>query len=105
MRQVNSLEDTLRFGNFGEGRAAEDSSDVKLSPDGRWLVITVHQGWAKSEVFFKDRNRADAFFMPLVEKVDAIFDLIVRSEPRISDQERAERDDGQRLLHLQPALP
>ena len=65
---------------FGEGRSAEDWPEVDLSPDGRWLVVTEQQGWAKSEVFFKDRKQADAFFMPLVDKVDAIFEPIVRND-------------------------
>ncbi len=29
---------------FGEGRPAEDMPAVALSPDGRWLVVTEHQG-------------------------------------------------------------
>src|SRR5262245_21461165 len=35
---------------FGEGRAAEDWPDVRLSPEGRWLVVTVHHGWTRSAV-------------------------------------------------------
>ena len=32
---------------FGEDRAKEDWPNVTLSPDGRWLVVTVSQGWAQ----------------------------------------------------------
>jgi prolyl oligopeptidase len=39
---------------FGEGRDAEDWPNVKLSNDGRWLVIMVEQGWTKSELFLMD---------------------------------------------------
>jgi prolyl oligopeptidase len=41
---------------FGEGRDAEDWPSVKISPDGRWLLIDVQQGWTKSELFLQDLN-------------------------------------------------
>ena len=36
---------------FGEGRDPEDWPNVQLSNDGRWLLITVEQGWTKSELY------------------------------------------------------
>jgi prolyl oligopeptidase len=39
---------------FGEGRDAEDWPSVSLSNDGHWLLITVSQGWTKSELFLKN---------------------------------------------------
>jgi prolyl oligopeptidase len=39
---------------FGEGRDPEDWPNVQLSNDGRWLLITVEQGWTKSEIFLMD---------------------------------------------------
>jgi prolyl oligopeptidase len=39
---------------FGEGRDAEDWPSVSLSDDGRWLLITVQEGWTKSELFLMD---------------------------------------------------
>ncbi|PYX87062.1 MAG: S9 family peptidase, partial [Acidobacteria bacterium] len=41
---------------FGEGRDPEDWPNVSLSNDGRWLLITVEQGWTKSELFLMDVN-------------------------------------------------
>src|SRR5262249_42264471 len=64
---------------FGEGRPAEDMPAVQLSPDGRWLAVTEHQGWAKSEIYFKDLQK-DGPFVPLVEKINAIFDVTVRND-------------------------
>jgi prolyl oligopeptidase len=64
---------------FGEGRKAEDWPNVSLSPDGRWLVVTVEQGWTRSEVFFKDRAQ-DTPFRPLVENVEALFGVTVRND-------------------------
>ncbi|SPF41325.1 Prolyl oligopeptidase [Candidatus Sulfotelmatobacter kueseliae] len=36
---------------FGEGRDPEDWPNVSLSNDGRWLLITVEQGYTKIELF------------------------------------------------------
>jgi prolyl oligopeptidase len=41
---------------FGDGRARTDWPGVDLSPDGRWLVVSVAQGWTKSEVYLIDRQ-------------------------------------------------
>src|ERR1700687_2558639 len=38
---------------FGQGRDPEDWPSVSLSNDGRWLLITVSQGWTKSEFFLR----------------------------------------------------
>src|SRR5438445_155507 len=62
---------------FGQGRPAEDMPSVALSPDGRWLVVTEHQGWAKSEVFFKDQRKPEGAFVPLIEKSPALYDVTV----------------------------
>jgi prolyl oligopeptidase len=39
---------------FGEGRDPEDWPNVQLSNDGHWLLITVEQGWTKSELYLMD---------------------------------------------------
>ena len=39
---------------FGGGRDPEDWPNVQLSDDGRWLLITVEQGWTKSELYLQD---------------------------------------------------
>jgi prolyl oligopeptidase len=65
---------------FGDGRPSEDWPNVGLSPNGRWLVVTEEQGWAKSEVFFKDLQKEGAAFVPLVEKIEAIFQVVPRDD-------------------------
>jgi prolyl oligopeptidase len=39
---------------FGEGRKPQDIPTVNLSEDGRWLLISVFQGWSKSEMYLQD---------------------------------------------------
>ncbi len=65
---------------FGDGRPAEDWPHVTLSPAGRWLVVTEHQSWSKSEVYFKDLHNPDSAFVPLVEKVNALFAVTARDD-------------------------
>src|SRR5207253_3761721 len=65
---------------FGAGRPAEDWPNVRLSPDGRWLVVTEQQGWARTEVFFKDCSQEDSPFVPLIEGVQALFTATVRND-------------------------
>jgi prolyl oligopeptidase len=64
---------------FGKGRDPADWPNVTLSPDGRWLVVTVEKGWAMSEVYFKDLFKNDEPFKPLVEKVEARFSAVARN--------------------------
>jgi prolyl oligopeptidase len=42
---------------FGEGRDAEDFPTVSLDNDGRMLLITVGQGWTKTELFLMDLKK------------------------------------------------
>jgi len=42
---------------FGEGRDPEDFPSVSLYNDGRLLLITVSQGWTKSELFLMDLKK------------------------------------------------
>jgi len=63
-----------------KGDRTRDMTDwptVALSPNGRWLVITVSQGWAKSEIFLIDRTRKDACApTPVVVGKSAIYQTV-----------------------------
>ncbi|MBV9180303.1 MAG: S9 family peptidase, partial [Acidobacteria bacterium] len=39
---------------FGQGRAPQDWPNVALSNDGRWLLITVEQGYTRTELYLGD---------------------------------------------------
>jgi prolyl oligopeptidase len=88
---------------FGDGRQAEDWPEVRLSPDGRWLVVIEEQGWAKSEVFFKDLHEPEAPLAPLVEKVNAIFEVTARNDALyVRTNDHAPR---YRLFRVDPRKP
>ncbi|HKW16581.1 MAG TPA: prolyl oligopeptidase family serine peptidase [Terriglobales bacterium] len=45
---------------FGEGRDAQDWPGVDLSNDGRWLIITVEEGFTKTELYLQDLKAGTA---------------------------------------------
>lgn len=65
---------------FGEGRPPEDMMSVQISPNGRWLAVTIFQGWAKSEIFVRDNHGPKPTFFPLIEKTPAIFNITLRND-------------------------
>ena len=72
---------------FGEGRDRTDWPSVDLSPDGRWLVVSVAQGWTKSEVHLFDihAGRAGVPQPPIAVAAgeDARFDVVEALDDRI----------------------
>jgi prolyl oligopeptidase len=58
---------------FGRGRNPQDWPNVDLSPDGCWLLVTVEQGWAKSEMYVRYLSQPNGDFVTVVEGVDALF--------------------------------
>jgi prolyl oligopeptidase len=58
---------------FGEGRRPEDMISVALDPAGRFLLVTVFEGWARSDLYVKDLRDPGSRFVPIAEKTDAIF--------------------------------
>lgn len=88
---------------FGQGRPAEDMPSVALSPGGRWLIVTEHQGWAKSEVYLRDLGQADSSFVPVVENVPAVYEVVAHNNRLyVRTNENAPR---YRLFAVDPAHP
>src|SRR5581483_11505958 len=57
---------------FGEKLNPQDIPQIVLSEDDRWLVITVFQGWAKSELWIKDL-KANTPAVPVVTGKDSLY--------------------------------
>jgi prolyl oligopeptidase len=88
---------------FGEGRPREDWPTVRLSPNARWLVVTVNQGWSRNEAYFTDITQGTGELVPLVEKVPALFTV----NPR-NDRFLVTTNDGaprSRVFAVDPAKP
>ena len=69
---------------FGDGRDKTDTPIVSISPDGRWLVVRVHMGWDKSEVWLKDLSKGDAAaatgWVAVAKDAPAVFEPIPRND-------------------------
>jgi prolyl oligopeptidase len=90
---------------FGEGRDLKDWPGVTLSPDGRWLVITVEQGWSRSELFLVDRRLATARPpMPIAVGIEAQFSVIEALPDRIFVQSNQDAPRG-RVFRVDPQKP
>ncbi len=57
---------------FGEGLPMTHAPSVALSPDGRWLMVTVTQGWTKTELYLRDlQNKKDSKFASIAVGTEA----------------------------------
>jgi prolyl oligopeptidase len=67
---------------FGEGREKTDLPQVSISPDGRWLVVRVHEGLGQ-ERGLSSRNLSlgdQGPWIPVATGEGALFEPIVRNE-------------------------
>jgi prolyl oligopeptidase len=58
---------------FGAGRDMTEMVHLHLSPNGRWLLVFVEQGWTRSEVHVRDLHDPAGTFQPLIADLDALF--------------------------------
>ena len=69
---------------FGDHRDKTDTPIVVVSEDGHWLVVRVHMGWDKSEVWIKDLAKTDpgaqAGWVAVAKDAPAIFEPIARKD-------------------------
>jgi prolyl oligopeptidase len=61
---------------FGEGRDKLDVPSVLVSPDGRWLVVRVHMGWQKSEIWLRDLATPGAPWIAVARGVEALYEPV-----------------------------
>jgi prolyl oligopeptidase len=95
-------DDPKRDPKIFEGATMTDSPGVVLSPDGRWLVVAVHQGWARTELYLRDLSHEERW-VPLAVGIDAVFDPLV-----LDDVIYVRTNDGAphyRLFAVEPARP
>jgi prolyl oligopeptidase len=69
---------------FGDRRDKTDTPSVSSSEDGHWLVVRVHMGWDKSEVWIKDLTKTDpgtsAGWVAVAKDAPALFEPIPRND-------------------------
>jgi prolyl oligopeptidase len=59
---------------FGAGRDKLDIPAVLASPDGRWLVVRMHLGWQKSELWVRDLASPGSSFVPVARGPEALYE-------------------------------
>ncbi len=59
---------------FGDGRDKLDIPSVVAAPGGRWLVVRVHLGWQKSELWVRDLSDPAGAFVLATEGADALYE-------------------------------
>ncbi len=75
---------------FGEGLDPQHWPNVQISNDGKWLLVTVEQGWAKTEVFLKNLAQSDSKFVPLTSGKNFLYNTdIVDGQIYITTNEDA----------------
>jgi prolyl oligopeptidase len=58
---------------FGAERKPEEMIEIGISPEGRWLLITVHEGWNRTDLYALELAAAGRPPVPIAEGLDAIF--------------------------------
>jgi prolyl oligopeptidase len=61
---------------FGQGRDKLDVPAVLLSPAGRWLVVRVHMGWQKSEIWLRDLATPAAAWVAVAAGQEALYEPV-----------------------------
>src|SRR5687767_6245029 len=61
---------------FGEQLRKEDIPSVIVDPSGRWVVVTVREGWIRSWIHVLDRENPDAGFRDITPEGAAVHEVI-----------------------------
>ena len=61
---------------FGEGYGKLDVPSVVAAPGGRWLVVRVHMGWQKSELWAKDLATPGAPWIAIARGPEALYEPV-----------------------------
>jgi prolyl oligopeptidase len=101
---------------FGAELPMTDFPSCTISPDGRWLVVRVHQGWSKSELYLADTRQKPLAFRRVTDDKEHLYDPVILNDtlyvhtnegaPRYAlyavSPERPERSGWKRVLPEHP---
>lgn len=65
---------------FGAERELTDYPGCALSPNGRWLVVSVHVGWNRTDLFVADTRTKPLRFTEITEKKEQTYSVIARND-------------------------
>lgn len=88
---------------YGADLPATDFPNCQLSPDGRWLVVTVSRGWNESSLHLADLRESERRFVRISPESDAHYQAVVRNDALyVLTNEAASR---YRLFAVDPRQP
>lgn len=87
---------------FGQGYGPDQWIFAWLSDSGRYLLIYVGHGWARSDLFFQDRETWGPI-RPLTEDIEAQFQAAFAGDRLVVQTDW--RAPNQRLLAVDPERP
>ncbi len=58
---------------FGEDFTANEMPGVQLSPDGKWLLVSVNQGWAKNALYLSRADQGELDLIKLTSDKEALY--------------------------------
>jgi prolyl oligopeptidase len=58
---------------YGQQRDPREMIEISISPEGRWLVLTVHEGWSRSDLYAMDLKTEERPLVTVAEGIDALF--------------------------------
>jgi prolyl oligopeptidase len=62
---------------FGDQLPMTDFPGCVISPNGRWLVVRVHQGWSKSEIYLADTRHSPLAWVRVTEGKEHVYNPVI----------------------------
>ena len=62
---------------FGDQLPMTDFPGCTISPNGRWLVVRVHQGWSKSEIYLADTRHSPLSWVRVTEGKEHVYNPVI----------------------------
>ena len=102
---------------FGDQLPMTDFPGCTNSPNGRWLVVRVHQGWSKSEIYLADTQKNPLAWVRVTEGKEHVYDPVILDDalylqtnegaPRYAlhavDPQRPQRNNWRLLIGEHPS--
>jgi prolyl oligopeptidase len=67
-------DDPARDGKiYGQERKPQDMIEISTSPEGRWLLLAVHEGWSRSDLYAMDLQAEGRPLVTVAQGIDALF--------------------------------
>ncbi len=74
-----------------ESKEMTDFPSCTISPNGRWLLVRVHQGWSKSSVWLADTSKPKLAFRELTSNEEHVYDPLAIDDRDLRPHQRGRR--------------